>query len=152
LHDCFARARTEAHFLEGAERAANQVLRGIAGNVAIRDGGPVVGAGSRKEVGREGILRDHRIEGGPILKPFAEGHATFKRQPGGANRRVVGARLCNKVRPRIGESIVCGGRAERLARHDYELLRQGRHEKIECATEDLVSAAAPRGSRTAREL
>jgi alanyl-tRNA synthetase len=36
---------------------------------------------------------------------------------------------------------VCGGRAERLARHDFELLR-GAAEQLSCAPEDIAAAAA----------
>jgi len=50
-------------------------------------------------------------------------------------------RRCSKVRQDWRVEFVCGGRAERIARHDFELLREAA-EKLSSAPEDLVSAAS----------
>jgi alanyl-tRNA synthetase len=50
-------------------------------------------------------------------------------------------RRCTKVRQDWRVEFVCGRRAERTARHDFQLLRQTA-EKLSCAPEDLVSAAS----------
>src|SRR5260370_11241466 len=50
-------------------------------------------------------------------------------------------RRCTKVRQDWRVDFVCGRRAERAARHDFQLLRQT-SEKLSCAPEDLVSAAS----------
>jgi len=125
-----------AQFLEGAERAANQVIfedRPV--NVRYGTADQLSALGARKEVGREGILRAIEIEAAD-LQPCGGTHVKRTGQIG-----VVLVRGCNKVRQDWRVEFVCGGRAERLARHDYELLRQAA-EKLSCATEDLVSAAA----------
>jgi alanyl-tRNA synthetase len=91
--------------------------------------------GARKEVEREGILRAIEIEAAD-LQPCGGTHVKRTGQIG-----VVLVRGCSKVRQDWRVEFVCGGRAERLARHDYELLRQAA-ERLSCATEDLVSAAS----------
>ena len=125
-----------AQFLEGAERAANQVIfedRPV--NVRYGTADQLSALGARKEVDREGILRAIEIEAAD-LQPCGGTHVKRTGQIG-----VVLVRGCNKVRQDWRVEFVCGGRAERLARHDYELLRQAA-DKLSCAIEDLVSAAA----------
>jgi len=125
-----------AQFLEGAERAANQVIfedRPV--NVRYGTADQLSALGVRKEVDREGILRAIEIEAAD-LQPCGGTHVKRTGQIG-----VVLVRGCSKVRQDWRVEFVCGGRAERLARHDYELLRQTA-EKLSCATEDLVSAAS----------
>ena len=125
-----------AQFLEGAERAANQVIfedRPV--NVRYGTADQLSALGARKEVEREGILRAIEIEAAD-LQPCGGTHVKRTGQIG-----VVLVRGCSKVRQDWRVEFVCGGRAERIARHDYELLRQAA-EKLSCATEDLVSAAS----------
>jgi len=50
-------------------------------------------------------------------------------------------RRCTKVRQDWRAEFVCGRRAERAARGDFQVLRQTA-EKLSCASEDLVSAAS----------
>lgn len=53
---------------------------------------------------------------------------------------VLLVRRCTKVRQDWRVEFVCGGRAERLARHDFQLLRETA-EKLGCAPEDVLSVA-----------
>jgi alanyl-tRNA synthetase len=126
---------TEA-MLEGAERAANQVVfedRPV--NVRYGTVDQLSQLGVRKEVDRKGILRAIEIEGAD-LQPCGGTHVKRTSQIG-----VVLARRCTKVRQDWRVEFVCGGRAERLARHDFQLLHQ-MAEELSCAPEDLVSATA----------
>ncbi len=123
-------------FLEGAERAANQVIfedRPV--NVRYGTADQLSRLGVRKEVNREGILRAIEIEAAD-LQPCGGTHVKRTGQIG-----VVLVRRCTKVRQDWRVEFVCGGRAERVARHDFELLRQT-SEKLSCAPDDLVSAAS----------
>jgi alanyl-tRNA synthetase len=52
---------------------------------------------------------------------------------------IILVRRCTKVRQDWRVEFACGGRAERLARHDFQLLRQAA-EQLGCAPEDAVSA------------
>jgi alanyl-tRNA synthetase len=122
--------------LEGAERAANKIVfedRPV--NVRYGTADKLSQLGVRKEVEREGILRAIEIEGAD-LQPCGGTHVKTTAQIG-----VVLVRRCNKVRQDWRVEFVCGGRAERVARHDFRLLRQTA-EKLGCAPEDLVSAAS----------
>jgi alanyl-tRNA synthetase len=122
--------------LEGAERAANKIVfedRPI--NVRYGTAEKLSQLGVRKEVEREGILRAIEIEGAD-LQPCGGTHVKTTAQIG-----VVLVRRCNKVRQDWRVEFVCGGRAERVARHDFQLLRRTA-EKLSCAPEDLVSAAS----------
>ncbi|HEV1993361.1 MAG TPA: DHHA1 domain-containing protein, partial [Candidatus Acidoferrum sp.] len=122
--------------LEGAERAANQIIfEDRAVNVRYGTAEQFSQLGVRKEVNREGILRAIEIEGAD-LQPCGGTHVKSTGQIG-----VVLVRRCTKVRQDWRVEFVCGGRAERSARHDFQLLRQTA-EKLSCAPEDLVSAAA----------
>src|SRR5256884_7089564 len=122
--------------LEGGERAANQVVfedRPV--NVRYGTADQLSQQGVRKEVNREGILRAIEIEGAD-LQPCGGTHVKSTGQIG-----VVLVRRCTKVRQDWRVEFVCGGRAERVARHDFESLRQTA-EKLSSVPEDLVSAAS----------
>jgi len=124
-----------AEFLEGAERAANRVVfedRPV--NVRYGTADQLSQLGVRKEVDREGILRAIEIEGAD-LQPCGGTHVKRTGQIG-----VILVRRCTKVRQDWRVEFVCGRRAERAARHDFQVLRQIA-EKLSCAPEDLVSAA-----------
>jgi len=121
--------------LEGAERAANQIIfedRPV--NVRYGTADEFARLGVRKEVEREGILRAIEIEGAD-LQPCGGTHVKRTGQIG-----VVLVRRCTKVRQDWRVEFVCGGRAERMARHDFELLRDAA-EKLSCAPEDIVAAS-----------
>ncbi len=121
--------------LEGAERAANQIIfedRPV--NVRYGTADQLSQLGVRKEVDRRGILRAIEIEAAD-LQPCGGTHVKRTGQIG-----VVLVRRCSKVRQDWRVEFVCGGRAERLARRDFQLLRET-GEKLSCAPEDLVSAA-----------
>jgi alanyl-tRNA synthetase len=91
--------------------------------------------GVRKEVDREGILRAIEIEGAD-LQPCGGTHVKRTGQIG-----LVLVRRCTKVRQDWRVEFVCGRRAERAARGDFQVLRQT-SEKLSCAAEDVVSAAS----------
>jgi len=122
--------------LEGAERAANRVVfenRPV--NVRYGTADQLSELGVRKEVERDGILRAIEIEGAD-LQPCGGTHVKSTGQIG-----VVLVRRCSRVRQDWRVEFVCGGRAERVARHDFHLVRQTA-EKLACAQEDVVSAAS----------
>jgi len=122
--------------LEGAERAANRIIfedRPV--NVRYGTADRLSELGVRKEVEREGILRAIEIEGAD-LQPCGGTHVKSTGQIG-----VALVRRCSKVRQDWRVEFVCGGRAERVARHDFHLLRQTA-DKLACAPEDIVSAAS----------
>jgi len=122
--------------LEGAERAANQVAfedRPV--NVRYGTADQLSRLGVRKEVERQGILRAIEIEAAD-LQPCGGTHVKSTGQIG-----IILVRRCTKVRQDWRVEFVCGGRAERLARHDFQLLRQAA-EQMSCAPEDIVSAAS----------
>jgi alanyl-tRNA synthetase len=124
-----------AEFLEGAERAANKIIfedRPVTVRYGTAD--QLSHLGVRKEVDRKGILRAIEIEAAD-LQPCGGTHVKSTGQIG-----VVLVRRCSKVRQDWRVEFVCGGRAERVARHDFQLLREVA-EKLSCAPEDLVSAA-----------
>jgi len=122
--------------LEGAERAANRVVfenRPV--NVRYGTADQLSELGVRKDVERDGILRAIEIEGAD-LQPCGGTHVKSTGQIG-----VVLVRRCSRVRQDWRVEFVCGGRAERVARHDFHLVRQTA-EKLACAQEDVVSAAS----------
>jgi len=122
--------------LEGAERAANQVVfedRPV--NVRYGTADQLSQLGVRKEVDRSGILRAIEIEAAD-LQPCGGTHVKSTGQIG-----VVLVRRCAKVRQDWRVEFVCGGRAERLARRDFQLVRQAA-ETLSCAPEDVVAVAA----------
>jgi alanyl-tRNA synthetase len=121
--------------LEGAERAANQVIfddrpvtvrYGTAEDLAER--------GVRKEVARSGILRAIEIEGAD-LQPCGGTHVKRTAQIG-----MILVRRCTKIRQDWRVEFVCGRRAERVARQDFSLLRRVA-ERLSCATDDVVATA-----------
>lgn len=122
--------------LEGAERAANQVIfEDRAVTIRFGTAEQFSRMGVRKEVDREGILRAIEIEG-VELQPCGGTHVKTTGQIG-----VVLVRRCAKIRQDWRVEFVCGGRAEKAARSDFQLLRQAA-EKLSCAPEDVVSSAS----------
>jgi alanyl-tRNA synthetase len=91
--------------------------------------------GVRKEVERKGILRAIEIEAAD-LQPCGGTHVKRTGQIG-----LVMVRRCAKVRQDWRVEFVCGRRAERVARQDFQLLRRTA-EELGCAPEDVVSAAS----------
>ena len=122
--------------LEGAERAANQIVFEDR-PVTVRYGTAeqLSQLGVRKEVERSGILRAIEIESAD-LQPCGGTHVKSTGQIG-----MVLVRRCAKIRQDWRVEFVCGGRAEKNARRDFELLREAA-EKLSCAAEEVVSAAA----------
>jgi alanyl-tRNA synthetase len=121
--------------LEGAERAANQVIfedRPVSVRYGTAD--QLSQMGVRKKVDRAGILRAIEIESAD-LQPCGGTHVKSTGQIG-----VVLVRRCTKVRQDWRVEFVCGGRAERTARHDFHLLRETA-EKMSSSAEDVVGAA-----------
>ena len=122
--------------LEGAGRAANQVIfENRAVTIRYGTADQLADLGVRKEVDREGILRAIEIEG-VELQPCGGTHVKSTGQIG-----MVLTRRCTKIRQDWRVDFVCGGRAERAARGDFQLLRQAA-EKLSCAPEDVVSSAS----------
>ena len=122
--------------LEGAERAANQIIfEDRAVTIRFGTADEFSRMGVRKEVEREGILRAIEIEG-VELQPCGGTHVRSTGQIG-----LVLARRCTKIRQDWRLEFVCGGRTEKAARSDFQLLRQAA-EKLSCAPEDVVSSAS----------
>jgi alanyl-tRNA synthetase len=122
--------------LEGAERIANQIIfEDRLVNVRYGTADQLSEIGVRKEVDREGILRAIEIESAD-LQPCGGTHVRSTGQIG-----LLLVRRCTKIRQDWRVEFFCGGRAERIARHDFQLLSQAA-EKLSCASEDIVSAAA----------
>jgi alanyl-tRNA synthetase len=120
--------------LEGAERAANQVIfqdRPI--HVRYGTADQLAKLGVRKEVERAGILRAIEIES-IDLQPCGGTHVKSTGQIG-----LVLVLRCSKMRQNWRVEFVCGGRAGRVARQDYLKLRQTA-EKLNCATEDVAAS------------
>lgn len=121
--------------LEGAERAANQVIfqnRPVTVRYGTAD--EFARQGVRKEVDREGILRAIEIEGAD-LQPCGGTHVKSTGQIG-----AILVRRCTKIRQDWRVEFVCGRRAEGVARQDFLLLR-GVAERLQCALDDVVFAA-----------
>jgi alanyl-tRNA synthetase len=121
--------------LEGAERAANQVVfddRPV--NVRYGTAEQFAELGVRKEVERQGILRAIEIEGAD-LQPCGGTHVKRTAQIG-----LVLARRCTKIRQDWRVEFVCGGRAERFARKDFLLLRRAA-EQLGCAHDEVAESA-----------
>ncbi|HKW65255.1 MAG TPA: DHHA1 domain-containing protein [Candidatus Acidoferrum sp.] len=122
--------------LEGAERAANQVIfedRAITIRYGTAD--QLAQLGVRKEVEREGILRAVEIEG-VELQPCGGTHVKSTGQIG-----MVLTRRCTKIRQDWRVEFVCGGRVEMASRNDFQRLRQAA-EKLSCAPEEVVGSAS----------
>lgn len=90
------------------------------------------GLGVRKEVEREGILRAIEIEG-VELQPCGGTHVVRTGQIG-----MIQLRRCTKIRQDWRLDFLCGGRAAKAARADYET-RRTVAEKLKCSTEEVVS-------------
>jgi alanyl-tRNA synthetase len=120
--------------LEGAERAANQVISEDR-PIAVRYGTAeeFAGLGVRKEVQRSGILRAIEIEGAD-LQPCGGTHVKSTAQIG-----IVQVRRCTKMRQDWRVEFVCGRRATRVARHDFQLLRRAADE-LGCAPDDVPAS------------
>jgi len=125
-----------ADILEGAERAANQIVFENR-PVTVRYGTAeqLSSLGVRKEVDREGILRAIEIEAAD-LQPCGGTHVKSTGQIG-----LILVRRCTRIRQDWRLEFVCGGRAEKAARHDFQLLRETA-EKLSCGPEEVVSAAS----------
>ena len=120
--------------LEGAERASNQVIsedRPI--NVRYGTAEQFAEMGVRKEVQRDGILRAIEIEGADV-QPCGGTHVKSTAQIG-----IVLLRDCTKMRQDWRVEFVCGRRAARVSRHDFQLLHRAAQE-LGCAAEDVPAA------------
>jgi alanyl-tRNA synthetase len=121
--------------LEGAERAANQVIfddRPV--NVRYGTAKELGELGVRKEVERQGILRAIEIEGAD-LQPCGGTHVKRTAQIG-----MMLVRRCTKIRQDWRVEFVCGSRAERIARNDFLLLRRAA-EQLGCAHDEVAKTA-----------
>ena len=120
--------------LEGAERAANQVISEDRA-IAVRYGTAEEFAelGVRKEVQRSGILRAIEIEGAD-LQPCGGTHVKSTAQIG-----IILVRRCAKMRQDWRVDFVCGRRAARVARHDFLLLHRAADE-LGCAPGDVPAS------------
>jgi alanyl-tRNA synthetase len=120
--------------LEGAERAANQVISEDR-PITVRYGTAEQFAelGVRKEVQRGGILRGIEIQGAD-LQPCGGTHVKSTAQIG-----VVLVRRCSKMRQDWRVEFVCGKRAARAARHDFHLLLRTA-EELGCAPDDVPAS------------
>lgn len=121
--------------LEGAERAANTVIFEDR-LVTVRYGTAeqLAQIGVRKEVDRAGILRAIKIEGAD-LQPCGGTHVKRTGQIG-----LLLVRRCTKIRQDWRVEFVCGQRAERAARADFQHLRQV-SANLDCAPEAAAEAA-----------
>jgi alanyl-tRNA synthetase len=120
--------------LEGAERAANQVIsedRPI--HVRYGTAERFAEMGVRKEVQREGILRAIEIEGAD-LQPCGGTHVKSTAQIG-----IILVRNSTKIRQDWRVEFVCGRRAAGVSRHDFQLLRRAA-QKLGSAAEDVPTA------------
>jgi len=121
--------------LEGAERAANQVIsedRPIMARYGTAE--EFAGLGVRKEVQRSGILRAIEIEGAD-LQPCGGTHVKSTGQIG-----IILVRRCTKMRQDWRVEFVCGRRASRAARHGFQLLHRAA-EALGCAPDDVPGSA-----------
>ena len=123
-----------AGVLEGAQRAGNQIIfedRPV--NVRYGTASQLAQAGVRKEVDREGILRAIEIEAAD-LQPCGGTHVKSTGPIGS-----ILVRRCSKIRQDWRVEFVCGGRAERQAGRDFDLLRR-MSDRLSCPSEDLPGA------------
>lgn len=107
-----------AEVLEGGQRAANRVIfedRPV--NVRYGTADQLAQVGVRKEVDREGILRAIEITGAD-LQPCGGTHVKGTGEIG-----LILVRRCSKIRQDWRVEFACGGRAERLASRDFQVLR-----------------------------
>jgi alanyl-tRNA synthetase len=123
-----------ADALLGAQRAANEIIfedRPV--NVRYGTADQLAQQGVRKEVEREGILRAIEIEGAD-LQPCGGTHLKSTGQIG-----LLLVRRCTKIRQDWRVEFACGGRAERLATADFQLLR-AIGDRLSCAPEEATAA------------
>jgi len=120
--------------LEGAERAANQVISEDR-PITVRYGTVEQFAelGVRKEVLRSGMLRAIEIEGAD-LQPCGGTHVKSTAQIG-----VILVRRSSKMRQDWRVEFVCGKRAARVARHDFQVLHKSA-ELLGSAADDVPIA------------
>jgi alanyl-tRNA synthetase len=121
--------------LEGAERAANLVIfndRPV--NVRYGTAEELSELGVLRRVERQGILRAIEIEGAD-LQPCGGTHVKRTAQIG-----MMLVRGCAKIRHDWRVEFACGGRAERIARRDFLLLRRAAAQ-LECAYDEVADAA-----------
>jgi alanyl-tRNA synthetase len=120
--------------LEGAERAANQVISEDR-PITVRYGTAEQFAelGVRKEVLRSGMLRAIEIEGAD-LQPCGGTHVKSTAQIG-----IILVRGRTKMRQDWRVEFVCGRRAARVARHDFQLLQRA-GEELGCALDDVPAS------------
>ena len=122
-----------AEVLQGAQRAANRAIFEDR-PVTVRYGSAqqLAALGVRKEVERQGILRAIEIEGAD-LQPCGGTHVKTTGQIG-----LILVRRCTKIRQDWRIEFACGGRAERSATADFQLLRTI-GEKLSCAPEEAMA-------------
>jgi alanyl-tRNA synthetase len=123
-----------ADVLQGAQRAANAAIfedRPV--NVRYGTADQLAAQGVRKEVEREGILRAIEIERAD-LQPCGGTHVRSTGQIG-----MILVRRCTKIRQDWRVEFACGGRGERLATGDFQLLRSI-GESLSCTPEEAVAA------------
>src|SRR6516162_7411860 len=122
-----------AEVLQGAQRAANRAIFEDR-PVTVRYGTAqqLAALGVRKEVERQGILRAIEIEGAD-LQPCGGTHVKTTGQIG-----LILVRRCTKIRQDWRIEFACGGRAERSATADFQLLRTI-GEKLSCAPEEAMA-------------
>lgn len=121
--------------LEGAERAANRIIFEDR-NVIVRYGTQeqLAEMGIRREVQREGILRAIEIEGAD-LQPCGGTHVKRTGQVG-----VLLVRGWAKMRQDWRIEFLCGGRAERAARRDFQALHKT-SQALGCAPYETADAS-----------
>jgi alanyl-tRNA synthetase len=120
--------------LEGAARAANAVIFEDR-EITVRYGTAeeFAGQGVRKQVDRKGVLRAIEIAG-IDLQPCGGTHLRHTGQLG-----LILIRGCTKIRQDWRVEFVCGGRAEKAARQDADLIAL-LSAALECAAQDLPAA------------
>jgi len=120
--------------LRGAQRAANAIIfedRPV--NVRYGTAGEFAKRGVRKEVDREGILRAIEIEAAD-LQPCGGTHVKSTGQIG-----LILVRRCTKIRQDWRVEFLCGGRSDRIAAGDFQLLRTI-GDQLSCAPEEAPAA------------
>ena len=120
--------------LRGAQRAANIIIfedRPVTVRYGTADQLSQIGV--RKEVEREGILRAIEIESAD-LQPCGGTHVKSTGQIG-----LILVRRCTRIRQDWRVEFVCGGRAERVATDDSQILRSI-SERLSCPPEDALAA------------
>ena len=120
--------------LQGAQRAANLIIfedRPVTVRYGTAD--KLASIGVRKEVDREGILRAIEIEAAD-LQPCGGTHVRSTGRIG-----MILVRRCTRIRQEWRVEFACGGRAERLATADFQLLRSV-SDRLSCAPDDSIAA------------